>query len=84
MHHATDSSDHRALLKTVTTILDKLLARTRVLASEAVILFENGRSTEFATQLQTDAVIGGTQTAKPLKYVARPKGFEPLTPRFVV
>ncbi|MCM5558072.1 tyrosine-type recombinase/integrase [Pleomorphomonas sp. JP5] len=40
-------------LKTVTTILDKYLARTRVLAGEAVSLFENARSTKFANQLQT-------------------------------
>lgn len=40
-------------LKTVTTILDKYLARTRVLAGEAVILFENAKSTKFANRLQT-------------------------------
>ena len=40
-------------LKTVTTILDKYLARTRALASEAVALFENARSTDFANRLQT-------------------------------
>ena len=40
-------------LKTVTAILDKYLARTRVLAGEAVTLFENAKSTEFANRLQT-------------------------------
>ncbi|MEM5495743.1 tyrosine-type recombinase/integrase [Hoeflea sp. AS16] len=40
-------------LKTVTTILDKYLARTRTLAEEAIALFENARSTEFANRLQT-------------------------------
>jgi integrase len=40
-------------LKTVTTILDKYLARTRALASEAVALFENARSTDFTNRLQT-------------------------------
>lgn len=40
-------------LKIVTTILDKYLARTRILAEEAVALFENAKSTEFANRLQT-------------------------------
>jgi len=40
-------------LKTVTSILDKYLARTRVLAGEAVTLFENAKSTKFANRLQT-------------------------------
>jgi hypothetical protein len=40
-------------LKTVSTILDKYLARTRVLAGEAVTLFENAKSTTFANRLQT-------------------------------
>jgi integrase len=40
-------------LKTVTTILDKYLARTRTLAGEAVTLFENASSTKFANRLQT-------------------------------
>jgi integrase len=42
-------------LKTVTAILDKYLARTRVLAGEAVILFQNAKSTRFANRLQTRA-----------------------------
>jgi integrase len=40
-------------LKSVTAILDKYLARTRVLAGEAVTLFENAKSTKFANRLQT-------------------------------
>ncbi|MEO4043955.1 site-specific integrase [Hoeflea sp. CAU 1731] len=40
-------------LKTVNTILDRYLARTRVLAGEAVALFENATSTKFANRLQT-------------------------------
>ncbi|MGY3610490.1 MULTISPECIES: tyrosine-type recombinase/integrase [unclassified Bradyrhizobium] len=42
-------------LKTVTAILDKYLARTRVLAGEAVTLFQNAKSTKFANRLQTRA-----------------------------
>jgi len=70
-------------LKAVTTSLDKYLARTRVLASDAVSLFENARSTG-SNQLQTDVAVGSRKTAKPIKEMARPKGFEPLTPRLVV
>ena len=44
-------------LKTVTTIIDKYLARTRTLAGEAVALFENAKSTEFANRLQTRAPV---------------------------
>ena len=40
-------------LKTVTTILEKYLARTRILAEEAIAQFENARSTDFANRLQT-------------------------------
>lgn len=40
-------------LKTVTTILDRYLARTRAMAEEAVALFENAKSTRFANRLQT-------------------------------
>ena len=40
-------------LKTVTTILDRYLARTRVLAGEAITLLENAKSTGFANRLQT-------------------------------
>lgn len=43
-------------LKTVTSILDKYLARTRALASAAVTLFENASSTQFANRLQTSAL----------------------------
>lgn len=51
-------------LKTVTAILDKYLARTRVLAGEAVTLFENAKSTKFANRLQT-------RTPKAVKGVAK-------------
>lgn len=51
-------------LKTVTAILDKYLARTRVLAGEAVTLFENAKSTKFANRLQT-------RTPKPSKGAAK-------------
>ncbi len=54
-------------LKTVTTILDKYLARTRTLAEEAITLFENAKSTKFANQLQTAAKKGATTEAKSLK-----------------
>lgn len=49
-------------LKTVSQILDKYLARTRALASGAVTLFENAKSTAHANSLQT-----GLQTAPPPK-----------------
>jgi integrase len=42
-------------LKTVTAILDRYLARTRVLAGGAVALFQNAKSTKFANRLQTRA-----------------------------
>jgi integrase len=42
-------------LKTVTSILDRYLARTQALATSAVTLFENAKSTEFANLLQTKA-----------------------------
>jgi integrase len=40
-------------LKTVSTTLDKYLARTRALAGEAVILLEGAKSSQFANRLQT-------------------------------
>lgn len=42
-------------MKHVTSILDKYLARTSVLAGETITLFENAKSTKFANQLQTNA-----------------------------
>jgi len=42
-------------LRTVTTILDRYLARTRALAGEAITLLENARSTDFANRLQTSS-----------------------------
>jgi integrase len=40
-------------LKEVNSILEKYLARTKALASEAIVLFENAKSTRFANRLQT-------------------------------
>lgn len=40
-------------LKSAAAILDKYLARTRVLAEAAIIRFENSPQTEFANRLQT-------------------------------
>lgn len=40
-------------LKTVTTILEKYLSRTRALAEQAIVAFENAPRTEFANRLQT-------------------------------
>ena len=54
-------------LKTVTTILDRYLARTKALASEAVALFENARGTEFANRLQTANHEDLVETSKSLK-----------------
>lgn len=51
-------------LKTVTAILDRYLSRTRALAGEAVTLFENARSTEFANRLQTSAPHPARKNAK--------------------
>jgi hypothetical protein len=51
----------------VTGILDKYLARTRALAGEAVTLFENAKSTEFANRLQTKAPNSYAEKAKSLK-----------------
>jgi integrase len=42
-------------LKTVTTILDRYLARTRGLAEQAIFNWENSPRTEFANRLQTGA-----------------------------
>ncbi|QDC02306.1 tyrosine-type recombinase/integrase [Mesorhizobium sp. 8] len=54
-------------LKTVSSILDRYLARTRVLASEAVARFENASSTDFANRLQTKAPQPDGKDAKSLK-----------------
>lgn len=40
-------------LRTVSTILDKYLARTRHLAQGAITLFQNAKATKFANRLQT-------------------------------
>ena len=47
-------------LKTVHQILERYLARTRGLAEQAIMNFENSPRTKFANQLQTDGV-GGTK-----------------------
>lgn len=53
-------------LRTVSSILDRYLARTRTrtLATSAMTLFENATSTDFANRLQTRAVSGGSDSAK--------------------
>lgn len=40
-------------LKTVTSILEKYLARTRGLSDAAILNFENSPRTDFANRLQT-------------------------------
>ena len=40
-------------LKTVTTILETYLSRTRALAEQAIVAFENAPRTKFVNQLQT-------------------------------
>ncbi len=40
-------------LKTVSTILENYLARTRHLAEAAIVRFQNAKATSFANQLQT-------------------------------
>lgn len=54
-------------LSTVTTILERYLARTRALAEQAIFNFENSPRTEFANRLQTS-------TRPPQKPVAKVKG----------
>lgn len=54
-------------LKTVTTILDKYLARTPTLAKEAIAMFENAKSTKHANQLQTGSKNDRSTATKPLK-----------------
>ncbi|MEL6967268.1 MAG: tyrosine-type recombinase/integrase [Pseudomonadota bacterium] len=43
-------------MKSISSILDRYLARTRVLAGEAIDLLENARRTKFANQMQTGDV----------------------------
>jgi integrase len=54
-------------LKSVDGILDKYLARTRALASSAVAIFENAKSSEFANRLQTATKNATGTSAKSLK-----------------
>ena len=51
-------------LKTVHRILERYLARTRGLAEQAMINFENSPRTKFANQLQTDAPIEKNENKK--------------------
>lgn len=51
-------------LKHVTNILDRYLARTRVLAGEAIARFENAKSTKFANRLQTGGLENPKGTSK--------------------
>jgi integrase len=51
-------------LKSVYTILEKYLSRTKSLAKSAMMKFENASSTEFANRLQTTARSGGAKAAK--------------------
>jgi integrase len=51
-------------LKSVSSILERYLARTRVLASEAIARFENASSTNFANRLQTRAPQSASKDAK--------------------
>jgi integrase len=48
-------------LKTVHRILERYLARTRGLAEQALLNFENSPRTKFANHLQTDAVVRAHQ-----------------------
>lgn len=51
-------------LKTVSSILDRYLARTRTLATEAITRFENASSTDFANRLQTKQPALSEKSAK--------------------
>jgi len=51
-------------LKTVTSILEKYLARTRGLSDAAILNFENSARTEFANRLQTSAPKGKSKNDK--------------------
>ena len=75
-------------LKTVHRILERYLARTSGLAEQAIFNWENSPRTKFANQLQTgtchlDRLEGESQCAI-ATWLARPEGFEPPTPKFVV
>ena len=51
-------------LKTVTSILEKYLARTRGLSDAAIFNFENSPRTDFANRLQTSAPVGKSKNDK--------------------
>jgi integrase len=52
-------------LRTVSTILDRYLARTRGLAEQAIFNLENSPRTQFANRLQTGAPAAQPQKRKP-------------------
>jgi len=54
-------------LKSVYTILEKYLSRTKSLARSAMTKFENASSTDFANRLQTTGGSSGKTSAKSLK-----------------
>jgi DNA-binding CsgD family transcriptional regulator len=56
-------------LRTVNQILERYLARTRDLADQAILNFENSTRTTFANQLQTDAGTEqkGTKNSRKIK-----------------
>lgn len=51
-------------LKTAATILDRYMARTRVLATGAMTKFENAKSTDFANRLQTTPAVAKPQAGE--------------------
>jgi integrase len=51
-------------LKTVHRILERYLARTRGLAEQAILNFENSSRTKFANQLQTGTDANATANGK--------------------
>jgi integrase len=51
-------------LKTVSTILDKYLARTRALADQAIFNWENSPRTDFANRLQTGTPVPASPKGK--------------------
>lgn len=51
-------------MRTVNSIVDRYLARTKDLATSAMALFENATSTDFANRLQTRAAHGTENSAK--------------------
>jgi hypothetical protein len=56
-------------LRTVSQILERYLARTKDLADQAILNFENSTRTTFANQLQTEVGVEqrGTKRAREIK-----------------